>query len=363
MTSLKTALYDRHVALGARMVDFAGYQMPLNYGKGQLQEHHLVRSGAGLFDVSHMGQVRFQGPDAVAVVNRLITNDLQALPDGKALYTACCRDDGGILDDLICYRRSVTDVLIVVNASNVAKIVAWFESRATGESRPVDVSDQYALLALQGPKAAEILSAAHPAAMTMRAFQLSSFEDPRFGAVLVASTGYTGESGFELFVAPERAVTLSDHLLERGAEPIGLGARDTLRLEMKYALYGNDIDETTNPLEAGLGWVTKLDKPEGFIGQDALRAIAAAGVTRKLVGIELEGRGIARHGYGVHVPGGESVGVVTSGTIGPTVGKAIAMAYVATAQSAMGTRLEVDIRGKRTEAVVCKTPFLTRPRL
>ncbi|MBT9557919.1 MAG: glycine cleavage system aminomethyltransferase GcvT [Myxococcales bacterium] len=363
MTSLRTPLYDRHVALGARMVDFAGYLMPLNYGKGQLAEHHAVRSGAGLFDVSHMGQVRFQGPDAVAVVNRLITNDLAALPDGKALYTACCRDDGGILDDLICYRRSATDVLIVVNASNVAKIVAWFEARATGESRPVDVSDHYALLALQGPRAAELLSSVHPAATSMRPFHLSSFEDPRFGSVLVASTGYTGEAGFELFVAPDRAVALFDHLLEGGAEPIGLGARDTLRLEMKYALYGNDIDETTNPLEAGLGWVTKLDKPGGFIGQDALRAIAAAGVTRKLVGLEVEGRGIARHGYPVHAPGGDSIGVVTSGTIGPTVGKAIAMAYVSTPYSALGTRVEIDIRGKRTEAVVCKTPFLMRQRL
>jgi aminomethyltransferase len=354
---MRTPLYDRHVRCGARMVDFAGWDMPIQYGRGQIEEHKTVRTAAGLFDVCHMGEVWFRGPDAVDVVNRMITNDLAAAPDGRAVYTTICNDKGTILDDAICYRLAKDEVLVIVNASNRAKDVAWFIERATGTTRPDDVSDETALLALQGPKAPAILERLLPGTGAMKPMHIG-----RFGGVLVASSGYTGESGFEIAVPWNDAGDWFDRLMEAGAphglEPIGLAARDTLRLEMKYTLYGNDIDETTNPLEAGLGWATKLDKTD-FIGLTALREIKKAGLTRKLVGLRVDGRGIARHGYPLWV-GDHEVGHVTSGTLSPSTGLAIAMGYVDTAHAAVGSPIEVEVRGKRIAATVVKTPFYER---
>ncbi len=352
-----TPLHDRHVALGGRMVDFAGWHMPIQYPAGQVEEHRCVRTSAGLFDVSHMGQLRFRGPDALDVVNRLITNDLAAVPVGKAQYTAFCRDDGGILDDAICYRLAEDDVMVVVNASNTARMVAWTAERATGLARPVDQSEGWALLALQGPEAPALLERILPGGAAMAPYAVRAVTED----LIVASTGYTGERGFELFVRPEAAGALFDRLVADGAHPIGLAARDTLRLELGYALYGNELDLTTNPLEAGLGWVTRLDKAGGFIGRDALLAVKAAGVQRRLVGLEIVGRGIARHGYPVLSSTGEVLGEVTSGTQSPTLGRAIAMAYVRRPHDAVGTTLAVDVRGRPVEARVAKPPFYRPP--
>jgi len=354
---MKTALYDAHKAAKARMVDFAGWDMPVQYADGLITEHHAVRNNAGLFDVSHMGQLMFRGPDAVGMVNRLITNDLTAIGNGQAQYTTICNDDGKILDDAISYRLKDDEILMVVNASNVGKIDAWVTERATGDAQMTNVSDQYALLALQGPKALAIADRVVPGAGAMKPFQVR-----QFGDLILATTGYTGEAGFEIFVAPSQATELWNALLEAGKSdglvPVGLGARDTLRLEMKYSLYGNDIDETTHPLEAGLGWVTKLNKEGGFIGRDALQAVKDAGVSRRLVGIQILDKGIARHGYDVYLPAGSTPsGVVTSGTKSPSTGKAIAMAYVDTPHHKVGSKLEVDMRGRRLTAEVVKTPF------
>ena len=355
---MKTPLFDAHLRHHGKMVDFAGWDMPIQYADtGLLAEHKAVRERAGLFDVSHMGQIDFRGPDAVEVVNRLITNDLEAIPNGKAQYTCITNDGGFILDDAISYRIASDHVLMVVNASNVAKIDAWFQKRATGETRPVNVSDRWALLALQGPLAPAMGARVIPEAAGMRPFEVRVAGD-----LVLASTGYTGEPGYEIFVPPARADALFEQLCEQGAVPIGLGARDTLRLEMKYSLYGNDIDEFTNPLEAGLGWVTKLDKRGGFIGRDALVRIRDEGVTRRLVGLRLTERGIARHGYTVLSAGGEPIGTVTSGTQSPSTGEAIAMAYVALPRDKIGTKLQVEIRGRPVGGEVVKTPFYTRPK-
>ncbi len=355
----KTPLYATHVRHGGKMVDFAGWCMPIQYGTGQLAEHHAVRQRAGLFDVSHMGELRVRGPDAVAAVNRLVSNDLAAIPAGKAQYTCFPNDQGTLLDDAICYVLAPDDVLIVVNASNAAKMAAWVTSRITGDVTAVDESDHWALLAIQGPLSRGVLARVLPETEAMGAFAVR-----RCGSLIVATTGYTGEPGAELFVPAGEAAALWDALMLAGEAdglvPVGLAARDTLRLELKLALYGNDIDETTNPLEAGLGWVTKLDKPGGFIGQDALRAIKTRGLTRRLVGLEMTDRGIARHGYPVLAAGGERIGTVTSGTQSPTLQKAIAMAYIDLPHEALGTVVYVEIRGKPTAAIVVKTPFYNK---
>ena len=357
---MKTALYDAHKQANARMVDFAGWDMPVQYANGLIAEHHAVRNNAGLFDVSHMGQLLFEGADAVGMVNRLISNDLTSIGNGQAQYTTICNDAGKILDDAISYRLADDKILMVVNASNVGKIDRWIQERGTGDAVMTNVSDQYALLALQGPKAHGIAERVIPGAGAMTPFQVRQFGDR-----ILATTGYTGEAGFEIFVPPSQAQDLWHALLDAGHSdglvPVGLGARDTLRLEMKYSLYGNDIDETTHPLEAGLGWVTKLNKDGGFIGCDALRAIKEAGMTRRLVGLQILDRGIARHGYDVYLPGESSpAGVITSGTKSPSLGTAIAMAYVAPPHHKSGTQLEVDMRGRRLAAAVVKTPFFRK---
>jgi aminomethyltransferase len=359
----QTPLAAEHVALGARMVPFAGFQMPVQY-EGIKAEHEAVRARAGLFDVSHMGELLLEGPGAVATADFLVTNDVRRLVDGQALYTLCCDERGAILDDLIVYRQGPERVLIVCNAGNHAKITAHVAKVAEGRCRFTDVSDRTALLALQGPKAIEILAElpGGEAATKLASFHLGDFELAGLPCT-VARTGYTGEDGVELFCQSDDAPKLWRALLEAGEpfglRPAGLGCRDTLRLEAKLPLYGNDIDETTNPFEAGLGWVVKLEAGD-FLGKGALVEQKARGLARKLVGIRMTGKGIARHGYPV-VHDGRAVGVVTSGSPAPTVGENIGLAFVPAELAEIGTELGVEIRGKVIDAVVVKTPFYKRP--
>lgn len=342
---------------------FAGWEMPIQY-KGISVEHQAVRERAGLFDVSHMGELELRGAKALELVNSLITNDLARAANGQATYTCCCNERGTILDDLIVYRRAADDVLVVCNASNRHKISTHFAAAARGVCEFRDLSDETALLALQGPKALGILSRA---GVTLDLSTLKSF---RFAhgtiagvASTIARTGYTGEDGVELFCAWNDAPALWDTLLEAGAadgiEAIGLGARDTLRLDARLSLYGNEIDETTNPLEAGLGWVVKLDKPD-FVGKKALLAVKEQGLTRTLIGFEMTGRGIARHGYTLCDREGVERGVCTSGGPSPTLGKSIGLGYFPITSSAIGGELLVDCRGKKIEAQIVKTPFYKR---
>ncbi len=367
-TELKrTPIYEEHLKAKARMIPFTGYSMPVQY-TGLVDEHHTVRRAAGLFDVSHMGELVITGPDAVRAVDGLVTNDVQGLLDGQARYTVCCNDGGTILDDLIIYRVAADNVLVVCNASNREKIVGHFIERLKATHDVRDISDDTALIALQGPRAMEILRAG---VGDGRAEELPAFhfaDVPVFNVpCTVSRTGYTGEDGVEIFCPPGEAARLWRSLLGAGEgaglRPTGLGARNTLRLECKMALYGNDIDETTNPLEAGLGWVVRFDKTE-FVGRSALMAAKEAGLTRKLVGFEMTDKAIARDHWQVVNEADEKVGYVASGSPGPTVGKNIGLAYVPTASSAIGTalRLRDPGRGRIGNAVVVKTPFYKRAR-
>ena len=349
------------------MVDFAGWRMPVQYAS-IVEEHLATRQAAGLFDVSHMGELVITGPGATLAVDRLVTNDVQGLIDGQARYTVCCNEGGTILDDLIIYRVAADNVLVVCNASNREKIVGHFtqQLKATHEVR--DISDDTALIALQGPRAMEVLRGA---VGDGRADELPAFhfaDIPVFNVpCTVSRTGYTGEDGVEIFCPPGEAARIWRSLLgvgeSAGLRPAGLGARNTLRLECRMALYGNDIDETTNPLEAGLGWVVRLDKAE-FVGRDALLAVKAAGMARKLVGFEMTDKAIARDHWQVINESDEVVGVVTSGSPSPTLGKNLGLAYVPTASSAVGSalRLRDPERGRVGNAVVAKTPFYKRAR-
>ncbi len=358
----RTSLYENHRALGARLVPFAGWEMPVQYA-GLVKEHEAVRTAAGLFDVSHMGELWLEGEHALALVDWLVTNDVKGLAPDRAQYTVCCNERATILDDLIVYKHANDKILIVCNASNRDKISAHFARAAVGHCDFKDISDETALIALQGPKAHLVLRAAggSDALCNMGSFHLGKGTVGGV-AVTAARTGYTGEDGFELFCAWNDAPRVWDALMSAGKDfgiaPCGLGCRDTLRLESRLSLYGNEIDETTNPLEAGLGWVVKMDKGD-FVGRAALEKIKAAGLTRRIVGFEMTGRGIGRHGYPV-VVGGKQVGVVTSGTPGPTVGKNVGLAYVPTALSEIGTKIGIEIRGSVIDAIVVKTPFYKR---
>jgi aminomethyltransferase len=357
---LRTPLYETHVRAGARMVEFAGWEMPVQYA-GILAEHETVRTRAGLFDVSHMGEVVFRGPKALEALGKVFTNDLSKTVDGQAQYGCLCRESGGIVDDVVVYRRAADDLLVCVNAANRAKDFDWLASHAGGADVKNE-SDAWAQLALQGPLAAQVLQ-------RLTKVNLSAIKTYRFASgevagapCLVARTGYTGEDGFELFCPPDRAAALWDAMIEAGrpedVKPAGLGARDSLRLEMAYRLYGSDMDDSTTPLEAGLSWVVKLDKGD-FVGRDALVKQKEAGVPRKLVGFVLTDPGIARHGYAV-LQDGRKVGEVTSGTKSPTLGTSIGLAYVPTALAAEGSVFAVDIRGRAAAARVVKTPFYDR---
>jgi aminomethyltransferase len=350
-----TPLYEEHKALGARLVDFAGWEMPVQY-EGIKAEHEAVRTAAGLFDVSHMGEVVIRGPQAEEAVQRLVTRDVSRLSVGQAGYAAVCYESGGTVDDVLVY-RTPDDFLIVVNASNREKDVAHCREHTEDlDAQVADESDDWALLALQGPRAVELLQ---PFTET----DLSSIKYYRYevgevdGAYAVLSrTGYTGEDGLELFVRPNDAPGVWRRLMEAGATPVGLGARDTLRLEAGMCLYGNELDAETTPLEAGIGFAVNLDKKQGFVGQEALRRENEEGLKKRLVGFKVEGRGIARHDYPVAV-GGETVGSVTSGTLSPTLGEAIGLALVT---PDVEDEFEVVIRNRPVAARTVPLPFYKR---
>ena len=358
-----TPLHDRHRALGAKMAAFGGFDMPIQY-TGILDEHRAVREGAGLFDVSHMGEFRLRGPDALELAQRLVTNDVGRLDaDGKAQYAVLCRADGTAVDDLLVYRVAPDDVLLVVNASNIDK--DWAHVSAVAASAGLDAqlsneSDDWALLALQGPDAFRVLRDASGVDASDIPYYQFRAHDGLFGAerCVVSHTGYTGEPGVELYLSPEAAGEAWDALVEAGATPAGLGARDTLRLEAGYCLYGHELTDDTTPLEAGLGWVVKPDAGD-FVGRDALAAQKAEGVPRRLVGLVVEGRGIPRAGYPVVDADGAEIGTVTSGSQSPTLGQGVALALVASdpGHTAPGTRLGISVRGRVLPATVTKPPF------
>jgi aminomethyltransferase len=344
----RTPLYDRHLAAGAKLVPFAGWEMPIQYG-GIRAEHLSVRREVGVFDVSHMGQVETRGPDAQSFLQRVLSNDVRRIPEGGAQYSVMCREDGGILDDLFTYRLAECEFLTVTNAANHDKDLAWMQSHSDGFD--VDVLDRaadFAMLAVQGPAARALLERLSDGPLPARfhCCERSVAELP----ALVCGTGYTGEDGAELLLAPEASPAVWDALLEGGAQPVGLGARDTLRLEVCFHLYGNDMDESRNPIEAGLGWCCK--EQTGFIGADAVAAAREAGPAEKLVPFVIEGQGIARQGN--TLVGG---GVVTSGTFSPCLERGIGMAYVPTASAEPGTRIEIDVRGTIRSAEVSSKPL------
>ena len=359
----RTPLYDAHRALGGRIVDFAGWDMPVSYS-GPADEHRAVRERCGLFDVSHMGEIELRGPNAGAVCQELTVNDVSRLHVGDAQYTVLCTAEGGVLDDLVVVRIGADRYLMVVNASNTAADVDWIRARTAAGAEVIDRSAEYALLALQGPESETVLRTLTGLDLpALRPF--TAAEGPVAGLrTLVSRTGYTGEDGFELMVASADAATLWDAVLgavrRRGGLAAGLAARDTLRLEAGLPLCGSDMDTTTTPLEAGLAWVVKLGKGE-FVGRATLAAQAAAGPPRRLVGIELDEPGIPRHGYPVWHDGAPA-GTVTSGTKSPTLGTYIGLAYVASGATAEGTPLAVEIRGRRVAARVVAKPFYRRVR-
>ncbi len=361
-TLARTPLYDEHRALGAKLVEFGGWEMPVSY-RGIIEEHKAVRTAAGLFDVSHMGEIEVLGPHAAATCQRLTTNDVRKLANGHVQYTLLCREDGGVVDDVTLYRVNDQRYFFCVNASNIAKDLAWIQEHA-GDATIVDRSEATALIALQGPAARRILQMLSPLPLDrVKSFRFARSEVAGLPA-LVSRTGYTGEDGFELFVDAPRAVTLWTALMaagrDAGLEPIGLGARDTLRLEAALPLYGHELDDSTSPLAAGLGRWVKLDG-EDFIGRGALLHEQEHGAPRKLVGLALRGPGIARQGYPVTFEGAQ-VGVVTSGTHSPTLGSAVALGFVAAALATPGATLAVDIRGRAVPVEVIPTPFYRRPR-
>jgi aminomethyltransferase len=342
------------------MVSFGGWDMPVEYS-GLAAEHRAVRTRAGLFDVSHMGEIRVRGPKALETVQRLTCNDVAALDDGKAQYSAFLTEKGTFVDDLLTYRLAADDYLLVVNAANTPKDVAWAKRQESPGAAVEDESPIWAQLALQGPLAERVLQPLTDLKLADVGYYRSATGQVAGATALVSRTGYTGEDGFEIYLHPRRAVHVWDAILEAGRPhgviPTGLGARDTLRLEATLALYGNDIDDTTTPWEANLGWIVKMKKGD-FTGREALAKQKEAGITRRLVGFEVTGRGIARHGYALSVGG--APGVVTSGTQTPTVGKPIGLAYVPAGSVAAGTPFEIDVRGRSVAARVVPTPFYKR---
>jgi aminomethyltransferase len=345
----RTPLYDRHVAAGARLVPFAGWEMPVQYA-GIREEHIATRGSCGVFDVSHMGEIETSGPRAEAFLQRLLSNDVSKLAIGGAQYSVLCREDGGVLDDLFTYRLGDNRYLTVTNAANHAKDLAWFQRQAAqfDDVTVTDAADAYAMLAVQGPRAREIVQgiADGPLPERFRARE----QMLRGHRVLVCGTGYTGEDGVELLLEPAAAPDVWDEVVRRGGAPAGLAARDTLRLEVCFHLYGNDLMEERGPIEAGLGWCCKEDT--GFIGSDAVRRTREAGPAEKLVPFKIVGPGIARQGNPI-VGGGE----VTSGTLSPCLEIGIGMGYVPAERAAEGTELEIDVRGRTRRAVVARRPL------
>ncbi len=353
-----TPFHAKHLAHNGRMVDFAGYDMPVRF-TGIIPEHKRVRTTVGVFDVAHMGRIEVRGPQAEKWLNRMTTNDVSALAVNQAQYSVLCYPDAGIVDDLVVYRLE-DHYLLVVNGANNAKDTAWLRQHTGPGAEMTNVTEQMAQLAIQGPKAEAVVQQVCSIDVSPIGFYWAAPGEIAGSIGLISRTGYTGEDGFELYFPAEDAERVWDAVFEAGKphdiEPIGLGARDTLRMEMKYALYGNDIDQSTNPLEAGLGFVVKLDKPDGFVGSDALLRVKADKPKRRLVCLQMRERGIPRPKYDVF-DGRDKVGRVTSGTMSPSLDVGIALAYVKRGHTKSGTVLRVGIRGTRTEAEIVKPPF------
>ncbi len=357
----RTPLFDVHVSLGAKMVPFAGFEMPVQYS-GLTQEHFAVRENVGMFDVSHMGQFFVEGKEAKDLLQNVTTNNLDLIENGKAQYTCLPNDEGGIIDDLIVYKMNDEKYFVVVNASNIEKDFAHIQAHNNFDATLTNASDEMSLIAIQGPKAKETLQKL--TSVDLSALPYYSFTEGEVGDVkdvIISNTGYTGSGGYELYFQNKDAANLWNALSEAGSEfgilPCGLGARDTLRLEKGFCLYGNDIDDTTSPLEAGLGWITKLDKGD-FVGKDKIAALKESGITRKLVGFEMQEKAIPRHDYPVLDKEGNTIGKVTSGTMSPMKKVGIGLAYVDTAHSKVDSEIYIQIRNKSVLAKVVKTPFV-----
>lgn len=356
----KTALFDTHVALGAKMVPFAGYDMPVQY-EGVNAEHEIVRNGIGVFDVSHMGEFLISGPGALSLIQKVTSNDASTLTVGRAQYSCMPNGKGGIVDDLIIYMIKENEYLLVVNASNMDKDWNWISSHNSFDATMRNLSDNYSLLAIQGPKAVEAMQSL--TSVDLSEIKYYHFEVADFAGiehVIISATGYTGSGGFEIYCKTSETQQIWDKVFEAGAEfnikPIGLAARDTLRLEMGFCLYGNDISDTTSPLEAGLGWITKLAKDD-FIDKDFLAKQKEEGIKRKLVAFELVDRGIPRHDYAILDAEGNNIGIVTSGTMSPSMKKAIGLGYVTIENSKVDSDIFIEVRNKSIKAKVVKLPF------
>jgi aminomethyltransferase len=354
-----TALTQKHIALGAKMVPFAGYNMPVQY-EGVNAEHETVRNGVGVFDVSHMGEFLLSGPNALALIQKVTTNDASVLFDGKAQYSCMPNGKGGIVDDLIIYRINAEEYFLVVNASNIEKDWNWISSHNDLGVDMKNLSDNYSLLAIQGPKAAQAMQSLTDVSLSEMVYY--TFQYGKFAGienVMISATGYTGSGGFEIYVKNQDVEILWDRVFEAGKDwgikPIGLAARDTLRLEMGFCLYGNDIDDTTSPLEAGLGWITKFTKD--FVDSPTLQKQKEAGVSRKLVAFEMVDRGIPRHDYQILDNEGNLIGKVTSGTMSPSMKLGIGLGYVTVEHSKLESEIYIEIRDKGVKAKVVKLPF------
>jgi aminomethyltransferase len=354
-----TAFNAIHKSLGGKMVEFAGYEMPIQY-EGVSAEHHTVRNAVGVFDVSHMGEFILKGEGALDLIQKVTSNDASKLTDGKVQYSCLPNDKGGIVDDLLVYRIDEKTYMLVVNASNIEKDWNWISKHNTFGVDMKDISDRTSLLAVQGPKATAALQSLTD--MNLGDMSYYTFQKGRFAGVdnvLISTTGYTGAGGFEVYFDLEHSEKIWNAIFEAGAahgiKPIGLGARDTLRLEMGFCLYGNDINDSTSPIEAGLGWITKFTKD--FVNSEALKSQKETGTSRKLVGFELIDRGVPRHDYLITDADGNQIGLVTSGTMSPSLGKAIGMGYVPSALSAPGSEIYVAVRDKLLKAQVVKIPF------
>ena len=356
-----TPFTDVHIALGAKMHEFAGYNMPIEYS-GIIDEHNTVVNGVGVFDVSHMGEFWVKGPHALELIQKITSNDASKLPLGKAQYTCFPNETGGIVDDLLVYHYEPEKYLLVVNASNIDKDWNWCVSHNTVGAELENASDRMAQLAIQGPKATEVLQRLTP--VDLSSIPYYAFTTGEFAGcpqVIISNTGYTGAGGFELYFYPEDAKKIWDAIFEagkpEGIKPIGLGARDTLRLEMGFCLYGNDLDDTTSPIEAGLGWITKFVDGKDFTNRAELERQKKEGVSRKLCAFELVDKGIPRHGYAIVDAEGKEIGHVTSGTMSPVLKKGIGMGYVQTAYAKPGTEIYIQVRNCNLKAQVVKAPF------
>ena len=356
----KTALYDKHVALGAKMVPFAGYEMPVRYGS-EIEEHHAVRNSVGMFDVSHMGEFIIRGPHALDLIQKVSSNDASKLIPGKVQYSCMPNDKGGIVDDLLVYKLKEEEYMLVVNASNIQKDWDWISSQNSMGAEMENISDKISLLAVQGPNAEKTLQKL--TGVDLSALSYYTFTKGNIGTItggaVISATGYTGAGGFEVYVYNEYAPKVWDEIMVAGEEfdlkPAGLGARDTLRLEMGYALYGNEIDDSTSPIEAGLGWITKFTK--NFVNGENLKKQKEDGPEKKLVGFVMEEKGIPRSGYEILNEQEEVIGSVTSGSMAPSLGFGIGMGYVQTAYAKADTEIRIAIRKRRLKAKLVKLPF------